>query len=366
METQRQSGLHVRVRSGRFRWMMAAAVALTTAGCDDNDPLQPDPGTKIEEPGTMPTSSMPFVRRVDVEFEAVGSFRPGQPVTIISIARGRRPAAEMEFSLVVLDEETQPGSPPPVREVQQSRGALGRGAERRLNASLTFPRAGIYRVVASARARTPENETRVAGDSVIGNFSSETLYLYIEENGGRASRQHDPTTAGRMTQYGSFGPYTTGATENVSLRSEVAQQTTGAVNGVFWVYNDSTRTHERLGYTSGYADCRTSTGGTQRLPITVNGDGTFSFTCATGIYTGRIELKNTDAEVYGEAGAFAGATFDQTAGSQPALQASNQYAGYVFATYNKHVPAARALFARARPGPITTWVSATNGSYPIQ
>lgn len=370
METKRQGNLHVRTRSGRFRWMMAA-VTLLAAACSDNDPLQPDPGDEpgAGDAGIMPTSSMPFVRRVDLDFEAAGSFRPGQPVNIISIARGRRAAADMEFSLVVLDEETQPGSPPPVREVQQSRGAMGRGAERRLNAALTFAKPGIYRVVASARSRAPENETRTPGDSIVGNFSSQTLYLYIGENGGKASKQHDPNMAGgRTTLYGSFGPFTggTAGATNVSLRSEVAQQTTGTVNGVFWVYNDSTRTHERLGYTQGYADCRTSTGTTQRLPITVNSDGTFSFTCTSGIYTGRIELRNTDAEVFGEAGAFAGATFDQTVGSQPALQASNQYAGYVFSTYNKHVPAARALFARARPGPITTWVSATNGSYPIQ
>jgi hypothetical protein len=369
METQRQSVLHARGGSGRFRWMMAAAVLLA-AGCSDSDPLQPDPGEGpgAGDAGIMPTSAMPFARRVDLDFEAVGSFRPGIPVNVVSIARGRRPAEDMDFSLVVLDEETQPGSPPPAREVQQTRGALGKGAERRLNASLTFAKPGIYRVVASARSRAPENETRAAGDSIVGNFSSQTLYLYIGENGGWATKVHDPEMAGgRTTLYGSYGPFTGGtAATNVSLRSEVAQQTTGVVNGIFYVYNDSTRTHERLGYTSGYADCRTSTGSTQRLNFTVNSDGAFTFTCATGIYTGRIDLRNSDAEVFGAAGAFAGAAFDQTAGAQPALQASNQYAGYVFSTYNKHVPAARALFGRSRPAAITTWVSATDGSYPIQ
>lgn len=368
METQRRSDLHARVRSGRFRWMMAAAVALLAAGCNDSDPLQPDPSPEPgqENPDGLPTFVAPFVRRVDLEFEAVGAFRPGLPVNIISIARGRRPAEDVEYSLVVLDEETQAGSEPPARRVQQFRGSVGRGQEQRLNATLTFARPGIYRVVASARARGPANETRVPGDSVIGNFSSETLYLLIDENGGRATRQHDPAAIGdRKPLYGSFGPFIQGGTASVTPWPATANQTTGTVNGVFWVYNDSTGTHERLGGPQGYVDCRTSTGSYQRITFTVNADGTFSFSCASGVYTGRIDLRNRYADVYGHGGAFAGATFDQSYGAAPSLQASNQYAGYVFATLNRHVPTAEARFGRSRTA-ITAWVSDYDPNYRIQ
>lgn len=369
METQERSGRYARGRSGRFRWMMIAAAALLTAACSDNDPLRPDPSPEPgpEDPNGHPTFVTPFVRRVDLDFEAVGSFRPGQPITVISIARGRRPAADVDFSLVVLDEETQPGSPPPVRQVSDFRGSMGRGQEQRLNATLTFARPGFYRVVASARARAPQGETRAPGDSVVGNFSSQTLYLYIDQNGGGASREHDPSlAAGRMPMYGSFGPFMQAAAASVSLRSETGQQTTGTVNGVMWVYNDSTRSHERLGNTQGYADCRTSTGATQRLNFTVTADGLFTFTCASGLYTGRIDLRNADADVYGHGGAFAGATFDQTLGPQPSLQAQNQYAGYVFSTLTKHIPAAKSRFGRQRPSAVTAWVSDYDAGYPIQ
>lgn len=366
METQRRAGLRGRVRPGRSRWAMAA-VALLVAACSDNDPLQPDPSPEpgAENPNGVPTFVAPFVRRVDLEFVAVGAFRPGVPLTVTSIARGRRPAADVEYSLVVLDEETPAGAAPPARRVEEFRGAMGRAQERRLNASLTFAKPGFYRVVASARSRGPDNETQAPGDSVIGDFSSQTLYLFIDENGGRASRQHDPSAAaGRTPLYGSFGPFVQAAAVRAP-RTETAQQTTGAVNGVFWVYNDSTGTHERLGSTQGYADCRTSTGSTQRLTFTVNADGTFAFTCTSGIYTGRIDLRNADADVYGHGGAFAGATFDQSTGPNPSLQASNQYAGYVFSTLTRHIPTARARFGRTRAA-ITAWVSDYDAAYPIQ
>ncbi len=368
METQRRTGLHGRVRSGRFSRMVLMLGALLAAGCSDSDPLQPDPSPEpgAEDPNTHPTFVAPFVRRVDLEFEAVGAFRPGQPVTIISIARGRRPAAEVDFSLVVLDEETPVGAEPSARRVSEFRGGMGRGQSQRLNASLTFAKPGFYRVVASARTRRPADEVQAPGDSVIGNFSSETLYLLIDENGGRATRQHDPSAAaGRTPLYGSFGPFVQSAPASASRSTDTGLQTTGAVSGVFWVYNDSTGTHERLGNTQGYADCRTSTGSIQRLNFTVAADGTFGFTCASGVYTGRIDLRNADADVYGHGGAFAGATFDQYTGAYPSLQASNQYAGYVFSTMARHIPTARARFGRSRPV-ITAWVSDYDTNYPIQ
>ncbi|HET7229959.1 MAG TPA: hypothetical protein VFJ16_08160 [Longimicrobium sp.] len=344
----------------RFGWM-AVAAAILTAACGDNDLLAPGAGPNAPDgpgaPSEDATSVGPFIRRVELEFQATGAFRPGLPVTITAIARGRRPAGDVDFNVVVLDEEMQPGSTtPPVRQVQAFRGGMGRGAEHRLAATLTFPRPGLYRVVASARSQAPAGETLAPADSVVGNFSSETLYVLIDENGGRATREYSPP-AGRMPAYGSFGPFTQGGT---ALRA----QTTGTISGVMWNYNDLTLTHERLGPTVGTVNCRNSTGTYVASTFNVASDGTFSFSCASGIFYGQINLRSTYADVYGQEGAFAGAQFDQSMGSSLSLQSSNQYAGYAFLTLNQNIPVANSRFGRSR-SQITAFVSGTDSTYAI-
>lgn len=340
---------------GRFGWM-AVMAAVLASGCDDSGLFTPGPGpgapTGPGEPSEDATSVGPFVRRVELDFQAVGSFRPGTPITVTAIARGRRPAADMDFSVVVLDEEMQPGSTtPPVREVQTFRGAMGRGAEHRLNATLTFAKPGLYRVVASARSQPPADEKLAPADSAVGNFSSETLYLLIDDTGGRASRDY-AAPQGRTPLYGSFGPFTQ---QTAAIRAQAAT----AVTGVMWNYNDLTRTHERLGPTVGTLNCRNSTGTYVASSFNVAADGTFSFSCASGVWNGQIHLRGTYADVYGHGGAFAGANFDQSMGASLSIQSSNQYAGYVYLTLNRYVPTANSRFGRSRPQ-IRAWVSTTD------
>jgi len=357
MEMKRWTERRGRHARARFLRMAAVAASIVAAACGDGDPLLapgPGPGAPAGpgEPSEDATSVGPFIRRVELDFQAVGSFRPGQPVTITAIARGRRAAQDVDFNVVVLDEEMQPGSStPPVRQVQAARGGMGHGQERRLSATLTFARPGLYRVVASARSQPPTNETLAAADSVVGNFSSETLYLLIDENGGRAARQY-AAPEGRMPMYGSFGPFA--AAQGPAIRA----QTTGTVTGVMWNYNDLTMTHERLGPTVGTLNCRNSTGTYVASSFNVAADGTFSFTCTSGVFYGQIHLRNSYADAYGLNGAFAGANFDQTMGSNLSLQSSNQYAGYVFLTLTQHVPTANSRFGRSR-AQITAWVSTT-------
>jgi hypothetical protein len=341
--------------------MVVMAAAVLAAGCSDDGLFTPGPGpgapTGPGEPSDQATSVGPFLRRVELEFQATGSFRPGTPVTVTAIARGRRPAADVDFSVVVLDEEMQPGSTtPPVREVQSSRGAMGRGAEQRLAATLTFARPGLYRVVASARSQPPADEKLAPADSVVGNFSSETLYLLIDETGGRASRDY-AVPQGRMPLYGSFGPFTP---QTAAIRA----QTATAVSGVMWNYNDLSKTHERLGPTVGTLNCRNSTGTYVASSFNVASDGTFSFSCASGVWYGQILLRSNYADAYGQEGAFAGAQFDQSMGATLSLQSQNQYAGYVYLTLNKNIPTANSRFGRSR-GQITAFVSNTDSTYAI-
>ncbi|HEU4559704.1 MAG TPA: hypothetical protein VFS20_17760 [Longimicrobium sp.] len=349
-------------RGGRnFRWMMVMAAGMLAAGCSDDALLTPDsvpgaptgPGEQFEGA----TSVAPFVRRVELDVNAAGSFRPGQPITVTGIARGRRAAQSTDFNLVVLDEETAPGNPPPVRQVQEFRGAMGRGAEQRLVATLTFAKPGLYRVVASSRSQPPADENLAPADSVVGDFSSETLYLLIDENGGRATREY-VAPEGRSLLYGSFGPFIQGvAIQGGALRAQV----TTTVTGVMWNYNDSTKAHQRLGPTEGTLECyNSSTGVYVSSNLPVNADGTFSFTCASGYWRGKIHLRGPHADVYDHGGAFAGASFDQSMGGTLSLQSSNQYAGYVYMTLHQHVPTANARFGRTRSSRIRAWVSTTD------
>ncbi|HEX7239992.1 MAG TPA: hypothetical protein VF263_06975 [Longimicrobiaceae bacterium] len=346
----------------RFRWVAAVAGCILAAACSDDGLVTPGPGPGAPDgPGTPSedaTSVGPFIRRVELDFQAVGSFRPGAPVTVVAIARGRRAAQDVDFSVVVLDEETQPGGTPPVRQVQTFRGGMGRGQEQRLNATLTFPKPGLYRVVASARSQPPADENLASADSVVGNFSSETLYVLIDENGGRAEREYS-APEGRTPLYGSFGPFTQG--QGAALPAQMQAQTSVTVTGIMWNYNDLTATHERLGPTVGTLNCRSSTGSYVASSFNVAADGSFSFFCASGVYNGQIHLRSTYADVYGHGGAFAGASFDQSMGTNLSIQSSNQYAGYVYLTLNQHIPTANSRFGRSRPQ-IKAWVSTTDGT----
>src|SRR5215213_206350 len=101
-------------RARRFGRMAVVAASLLAAGCGDSDLLAPGPGpgapTGPGEPSEDATSVGSFIRRVELDFQAVGSFRPGTPITVTAIARGRRAAQDVDFNVVVLDEEMQPGS----------------------------------------------------------------------------------------------------------------------------------------------------------------------------------------------------------------------------------------------------------------
>ncbi len=350
---------------GIRRWGLAVLGVVMLAACSDDGLTGPGAGPGAPDgpgdPSEDATSVGPFIRRVELDFQAVGSFRPGTPVTITAVARGRRAAGDVDFSLVVLDEETQAGSTPPARRVQSARGGIGRGQEQRLGGSLTFAKPGLYRVVASARSEPPANETLAPADSVVGNFSSETLYILIDENGGRASREYT-APEGRMPQYGSFGPFMQGTAAGAQATvTGGASRTVSAatVTGVMWNYNDVTMAHERLGSTTGTLNCRNSTGTYVASTFNVAADGTFTFTCTSGVYYGQIHLRSSYADVYGHSGAFAGANFDQSMGTSLSLQSSNQYAGYAFLTLNQHVPTAFSRFGRQR-AQITTWVSTTD------
>src|SRR5215207_3210525 len=80
------------------------ALAAALAACSDDSSIAgpPDPGTDPRpdaDPGD--TSVPPLVNRVDLHFEVNGAFRPGTPISVTAVARGRRQADDMTLDLIV-------------------------------------------------------------------------------------------------------------------------------------------------------------------------------------------------------------------------------------------------------------------------
>src|ERR1044071_939506 len=96
MKWHRQASRRGGFGMGRFRWVMVMAAGLLAAGCSDDGLLTPGPLPGAPEgpgePSEDATSVGPYTRRVDLDFVPAGAFRPGLPVTITAIARGRRTA----------------------------------------------------------------------------------------------------------------------------------------------------------------------------------------------------------------------------------------------------------------------------------
>lgn len=94
-------------RGGIVRLRGLAVVAVLLAGCSD-DPVEvtgskqtlnasPATRTLSDESAQGYTAEFPAIRRVALDIQATGSFRPGHPVIITSRARANRSAADVEY-----------------------------------------------------------------------------------------------------------------------------------------------------------------------------------------------------------------------------------------------------------------------------
>jgi hypothetical protein len=363
-------------------WIVAGALLY---GCDNrrDDPLGPEPGPAPRPespsgPSADDTGDSPAVRRVGLDIVAAGSFRPGTPITVTALARARRAAEGIDYEIVVLDaeEEDVSGVPGKGRVVDRFQGPLPQGAERRLTGTVTFARPGYYRIVVTAASRRPESEpVYTPGQLPTIDFSSETLYVLVDENGGRASRSPELNVAApdRLPLYGAYGPFVSGRRPAASAagglapaRSSQARSTT--FTGTFVYYNDSTKVDEPIHDALLTVKCLDANfqvydSFTRRTDT----NGKYSFTCTSGIFDGRIDLRNFYADVYGAGGEAAGvAYFNEGQGANRYLKAYNRFAAYVFATYRRYVPVAESRFGVYRPSAITAWVAAADSTYPIR
>lgn len=341
-----------------------AALAAFAAGCTDDIAGPGNNGPPQVGPDRDDTGIAPAVRRIGLELRATGAFRPGAPIVVTSSARGVKSARGVDWELIVLDED---GVSADVRgtgrPVAQFRGELSRRAQRQLTATLTFPRAGYYRVLSIARGEGPAGEVRTAGDSAIIDLSSETLYLYVDEQGGRVTDGFDPTveSAGRSPQFGAFGPFVSRQAPGAAVRSPArASASASRVYDVrtFVYYDENIRGNRAVDNGEITIEClNTSFQVIRTYPTRTASDGTFTINCETAYYNGYARLRNIYADVYGRDRQDVTAVFGEYDGAGQIVSAPNHYAAHVFHLLTRYVAIAEQRFGHRRSTAMTVYVA---------
>jgi hypothetical protein len=373
------AGMHAcarrRPRAGTVTVLSLAAVL---SACADDATLAgpPDPG-RDPRPDfeVVETSVPPVVPRVDLGFEVNGAFRPGLPIAITAVARGRRQADQMTLELLVHDEPAPTGTPPEQagrRRVGTLQGGVGRGAERRLSGTVTFASPGFYRVSAHAVTSGPTPDI-VQGDSLIMDVTDETLYILIEENGGRRLDRFDATAfAGRMPLFGSYGPFVPGARVRgagpaaalLSPTGDPARQTSTAYT--YWIEydNDDVAAKRPVAGATAEIKCLDASYAPTGNPVypTVNTDGSFSFTCPYGYFDGSVLLRDWYSEVVKEDRTTGGVSYFNEYTTNRRLVAASKHAAHVFVLLHTYVPVVEQRFGGRWRQRLPVWVSDTAGA----
>lgn len=199
------------------RAALLGALAMLAA-CSDDSPALPDTDgpPELGSTGGVP-SSIATRPRFQVDLQATGSFRPGQPVQLVMTVTGRAETADAELELVLPElasaqasgwgGDFRPLRAGRVPAAQSRRGAVGNGARTVLQEAVTFPVPGYYSVWASARARTADSIPDVdAEGNLLLDETHVVVYLLIDEQGGgRVTNGMDPRAL-PPTAVGGLGP----------------------------------------------------------------------------------------------------------------------------------------------------------------
>lgn len=362
----------VRLRPYAARRGVLALVVLAACS-DESSPLgPPDPGPapRPESEGRE-TSVPPVVPRVAVRFAVNGAFRPGVPVAITAIASARRQADAMRLELTVHDEPSPEGTPAESvgrRPAGSAQGGMGVGGERRLTQNVTFASPGYYRVSARVVSSGPTPEV-AQGDSLILDTTHETLYVLVDENGGRLTGGFDERAlAGRTPLYGSYGPFVpgrgpAGTARAVSPGGGPSRQTSTTYTYYLEYDDQDVGARRPVGGAEAKIDClNTSYAVHSTLYPTVNADGSFTFTCPYGYFNGNVKLRDWYSEVLREDRTPAGVSYFWE-GTARRLVATSNYAAHVFVVLRKYVPIAEQRFGNRWRSRLPVVVSDTNPDF---
>jgi hypothetical protein len=238
---------------------------------------------------------------------------------------------------------------------------------------VTFASPGFYRV--SAHAVTSGPTPPVAqGDSVIADVSDETLYILVDENGGRLLDRHDARAfEGRLPLFGSYGPFVPGArapggaaaaASSVSPTGGPSRQT--STSYTYWIEydNDDVGAKRPVGGATAEIKCLDTNFAPTGNPIypTVNADGSFSFTCPYGYFDGSVLLRDWYSDVVKEDRTTGGVGYFNEIGTARRLVAASKHAAHVFVTLRTYVPVVEQRFGGRWRSRLPVWVSDTAGA----
>jgi hypothetical protein len=343
-----------------FRRLVLGTIGIALlAACEDSPVARGPAPARPDEPGTGATGDVLATQRLSVELSATGAFRPGTPVVVTSTARARHDAADVEYDLMVPDDDgmadaRQRGLG---RAVGTFRGPMGRGAERQLTATITFARPGYYRVEAIARNAPTATDPNRAADSVLIDLAANTLYVLIDEQGGKLTNGYDPSALeGRTPANGSFGPFVQGRT-GAGTSQAARQVTMGAVGGRHRIVYQNLDAPKNPDGTTAlthvpavrivYECLNTSFTPVSKDSLLSAADGTFTIPCASGYYNASAHLRNAYSNVLWANRADAGVDkFYEYSNTD--LWVSNLRAGHVHRLLHRYVPLVNQRFGASR------------------
>ena len=286
----------------------------------------------------------------------------------------RDAAKQVRYELVSLDSDSlQFGGPPRLEsKLNEFTGDLPAGALRSLESILHFDRPGYYRVMARVVSEAAGRED-TRGDTAVLNTASETLYLVVDENGGRLTEGFDPSVPvadrARPLLHGSYGPVVPIGSSGSSVGSTDSPSTAA-------LFDENTMTG-RIVYHNNDTGGKT---GVKNVSVTVrcwdpyqpsyitqtytgtDSNGYFSAPCPPPRYAWEVTtaLSNAYIAARGGGGVDAGTYFSYHGYSgpnlSPELEIGNRYAAHVFMTVTDQAPDAFSRFERSR-GRVIAWVS---------
>lgn len=356
---------------GRWTRLTLALATALVASCRDGTTevtgLSED-GSRVEEFTQGGLNEFESESRVLLDVNASGTWRPGEPVVISVVGTARKLADDVDFSLLLQDEEgafvLREAQPP--RVLASSRRPLGAGASFVSRAVLSFAAPGYYRVLARAENHPRSSEPPDPTGIETRELAERTIWLLVDETGGRLTDGYDRSAipSGVRPLHGSYGPF-------VPLRRPRASGKVGAASGAASLYGGASLggyfrygNHDLAGvpldpvpgaevqaFCHGKSDpLMDEYDLVYSVQTTTSANGGFGVECDAGYeyISGEISLRGTYAYVAGKNNEYAGAAFAGYDGELLELRAANDYAARVFLDLRERVPQVFQKFGRTR------------------
>lgn len=184
--------------------------------------------------------------RVLLEVNVSGALRPGQPVEITVVGTARKRADDVDFSILLQDEEETfvlPGVQPQ-RVLTSARLPLAEGSSFASRAVVSFGASGYYRILVRARNHPSSTEPIAKSGIETREVAERTIWLVVDETGGRLTDGYDRSAVplGVRPLYGSYGPFVPlrrpPELKQLGTTDAVASLSGGASLGGYFRYGD--------------------------------------------------------------------------------------------------------------------------------